>query len=60
MAVNTYSTVQHISDMDTVIHSGLQLFDVLATMQLPEIQIFDNSGVRKEFDEITKRLQQGK
>ena len=60
VAVNTYSTVQHISDMDTVIHSGLQLFDVLATMQLPEIQIFDNSGVRKEFDEITKRLQQGK
>ena len=60
VAVNTYTTVQHISDMDTVIHSGMQLFDVLATMQLPEIQIFDNSGVRKEFDEITKRLQQGK
>ena len=60
VAVNTYATVQHISDMDTVIHSGLQLFDVLASMQLPEIQIFDNSGVRKEFDEITKRLQQGK
>jgi len=60
VAVNTYTTVQHISDMDTVIHSGLQLFDVLSSMQLPEIQIFDNSGVRKEFDEITKRLQQGK
>lgn len=59
IAVNTYTTVQHISDMDSVIHAGLQLFDVLAAMQLPEIQIFDNSDVRREFEEITKRLQQG-
>ncbi len=60
VAVNTYSTVQHISDMDTVIHSGLELFDVLASMQLPEIQPFDNTGVRKEFDQITRRLEAAK
>lgn len=60
VAVNTYSTVQHISDMDTVIHSGLELFDVLASMQLPEIQPFDNTGVRQEFDQITRRLEAAK
>lgn len=56
VAVNTYSTVQHISDMNTVIHSGLELFDALSSMQLPEFKAFDSSGVRGEFDEITKRL----
>lgn len=58
VAANTYATVQHISDMNAVIQSGMQLFDMLAAMQLPEIQAFDSSGVRREFDEITRRLQQ--
>lgn len=58
VAANTYATVQHISDMNAVIQSGMQLFDMLAAMQLPEIQVFDSSGVRREFDEITRRLRQ--
>ncbi|MDY2647981.1 MAG: hypothetical protein SOV63_04150, partial [Pyramidobacter porci] len=58
VAANTYATVQHISDMNAVIQSGMQLFDMLAAMQLPELQAFDSSGVRREFDEITRRLQQ--
>ena len=58
VAANTYATVQHISDMNAVVQSGMQLFDMLAAMQLPEIQAFDSSGVRREFDEITRRLQQ--
>ena len=52
VAANTYATVQHISDMNAVVQSGMQLFDMLA------IQAFDSSGVRREFDEITRRLQQ--
>ena len=58
LAANTYATVQHISDMNAVVQSSMQLFDMLAAMQLPEIQAFDSSGVRREFDEITRRLQQ--
>lgn len=58
VATNTYATVQHISDMNAVVQSSMQLFDMLAAMQLPEIQAFDSSGVRREFDEITRRLQQ--
>lgn len=58
VAANTYATVQHISDMNAVVQSSMQLFDMLAAMQLPEIQAFDSSGVRREFDEITRRLQQ--
>ena len=58
VAANTYATVQHISDMNAVVQSSMQLVDMLAAMQLPEIQAFDSSGVRREFDEITRRLQQ--
>ena len=58
VAANTYATVQHISDMNAVVQSSMQLFDMLAAMRLPEIQAFDSSGVRREFDEITRRLQQ--
>lgn len=57
VALNTYATVRHISDMSTVMRSGIQLFDILSAMQLPEIQSFESAGVRKEFDEITRRLQ---
>ncbi len=57
VADNTYSTVQHISDMDAVVHSGLELFDVLTSMQMPELVPFDNSSVRKEFEQITHRLE---
>ncbi|MDY3868694.1 MAG: hypothetical protein SOZ52_04935 [Pyramidobacter sp.] len=57
VAVNTYATVRHISDMSSVIKSGIQLFDALSAMQLPEIQAFESAGVRREFDEITRRLQ---
>ena len=57
VAANTYATVRHISDMSTVMRSGLRLFDVLSSMQLPEIRTFHSDSVRKEFDEITRRLQ---
>ncbi len=57
VADNTYSTVQHISDMDAVVHSGLELFDVLSSMQMPDLVPFDNSSVRKEFEQITHRLE---
>jgi hypothetical protein len=57
VAANTYATVRHISDMSTVMRSGLRLFDVLSSMQLPEIQTFESDSVRREFDEITRRLQ---
>lgn len=57
VAMNTYATVQHISDIYSVIHSGLNLFGALESMQMPEFQPFDNSAVKKEFGEITRRLQ---
>lgn len=58
VAVNTYATVQHLSDMSSVVHSGLQLFDMLTSMQLPDLKAFDSTELRQEFDEITRRLQQ--
>jgi hypothetical protein len=60
VAMNTYATVQHINDIYSVIHSGLNLFSALESMQMPEFQPFDSTAVKKEFSEITRRLQSRK
>lgn len=56
VAINTFQTVQNASDLSNLIQLGFKLFDSLSAMQLPQIQIFENSTIRKEFEEITRRL----
>ena len=41
-----------------MIQSGLKLFDALIALQIPEIQTFENAGVRREFEELTRRLRE--
>lgn len=57
VASNTFKTVQNVSDLSTLIRNGLRFFDSLSAMQLPQIEVFENSVVKKEFEEITRRLQ---
>lgn len=56
IAMNTYDTVQHVSDISDVIKASLKASDLIATMQPPEIRAFDDTGLREQMDEITKRL----
>ena len=58
VAKNTYDTVRHSSDLSAMIQSGLKLFDTLIALQIPEIQTFENAGVRREFEELTRRLRE--
>ena len=58
VAKNTYDTVRHSSDLSEMIQSGLKLFDALIALQIPEIQTFENAGVRREFEELTRRLRE--
>ena len=56
LAENTYRTVRSSGDLRALIRSGLDLFDAVHALSLPEIQPFENDTIRKEFDEINKRL----
>jgi hypothetical protein len=58
VAKNTYDTVRHSSDLSGLIQSGLKLFDTLIALQVPEIQTFENAGIRREFEELTRRLRE--
>ncbi len=56
LAENTYKTVRSSGDLRTLIRDGLNLFDAMEALSMPEIQLFDNDAIRKEFNEINKRL----
>ena len=56
LAENTYRTVRSSGDLRNLIRSGLELFDSIHALSMPEILPFENEAIRREFDEINKRL----
>ncbi|NLL36435.1 MAG: hypothetical protein GX256_02795 [Fretibacterium sp.] len=56
LAENTYRTVRSSGDLRTLIRSGLELFDTVHALSMPDLQPFENDAIRKEFDEINKRM----
>ena len=56
LAENTYRTVRSSGDLQTLIRSGLELFDSIHALAMPEIRPFENDAIRREFEEINKRL----
>ncbi|GHS95914.1 hypothetical protein AGMMS50276_13330 [Synergistales bacterium] len=56
VAENTYRTVQSTGDLRALIRSGLNLFDSMQSLLMPQIQPFENDAIRKEFEEINRRL----
>jgi hypothetical protein len=56
VAENTYKTVRSTGDLRNLIRSGLELFDSIQALSMPQIQSFENDAIRKEFEEINKRL----
>jgi len=56
VASATYETVQLSGELSDVIRSSLGLFDTLIALQVPEIQLFENMEVKKQFQEITLSL----
>ena len=56
LAENTYRTVRSTGDLRNLIHSGLELFDSIHTLSMPQFQPFENETIRREFEEINRRL----
>jgi hypothetical protein len=56
VAENTYRTVRSTGDLRNLIRSGLELFDSIHVLSMPQFQPFENETIRKEFEEINKRL----
>lgn len=56
IAMNTYSTVKVSLDVLSLMQDSQRDFQAFSTMQVPEIAPFDNPEIRKEFLNITQKL----
>ena len=56
LAENTYRTVRSTDELRGLIRSGLNLFDTIDALSMPELKIFENGAMRLEFEEINRRL----
>ena len=56
LAENTYRTVRSSGDLRALIHSGLSLFDSIQALSMPQLRPFESEAMRREFEEINKRL----
>ena len=56
VASATYETVRLSGELSDVIRSSIGLFDALMALQVPEIHIFENMEVKRQFQEITLSL----
>lgn len=55
-ANNTYETVKVSSELVAMMKSGQSLFDTLKTIQVPELRVFENLEMKKEFEKLTVQL----
>ncbi|MBQ6001352.1 MAG: hypothetical protein IJL18_00690, partial [Synergistaceae bacterium] len=56
LAENTYRTVRSSGELRRLIRSGLEAFDTVTNLEMPELRIFESGAMRAEFDEINRRL----
>ena len=56
LAENTYKTVRSSAELQSLIHSGLILFDTIDALSMPDLKPFENDVIKFEFQEINKRL----
>ena len=58
VAQNSYDTVSLAMDFLSLVKSTEDSFDALLQLQLPPIEIFDDSSLQTEFTALTKRLKE--
>lgn len=56
LAENTYKTVRSSGELRGLIHSGLNIFDSIGSLTMPDLKMFEGGAMRQEFDEINRRL----
>jgi hypothetical protein len=55
-AKNTYETVKVSSELIAMMKSGQNLFDTLKSLQVPELRVFENLEMKKEFQKLTVQI----
>jgi hypothetical protein len=55
-AKNTYETVKVSSELVAMMKSGQNLFDALKSLQVPELRVFENLEMKKEFQKLTVQM----
>ena len=58
VAENSYQTVSLADDFLALVKSNQDTFDALLQLQLPPIEIFDDTSLQAEFTAITKKLKE--
>ena len=56
LAENTYRTIRSSGELRGLIHTGLNVFDAIGKLSMPELKTFESGIMREEFDEINRRL----
>ncbi|MDR3230107.1 MAG: hypothetical protein LBT65_01590, partial [Synergistaceae bacterium] len=56
VAENTYRTVRSTGDLRNLIRAGLDLFESIQSLSMPQLQAFESETIRREFEEISRRL----
>lgn len=55
-AQNTYRTVAVSRSVATFLHNGRETFTHLMNMTMPELRVFENEALRREFQALTQRM----
>lgn len=58
-ARNTYETVKVSSELVAMMKSSQNVFDTLKNLQIPELRVFQNLEMKKEFEKLTLQLKSG-
>lgn len=58
VAENSFKTVSLADDFLSLVKSNQDAFDALLQLQLPPIEIFDDTSLQAEFTALTKKLQE--
>ena len=58
VAENSFKTVSLANDFLSLVKSNQDTFDALLQLQLPPIEIFDDTSLQAEFTALTKKLQE--
>jgi hypothetical protein len=56
-AKNSYETVKISTELVAMMRSGRNLFDALKNIQIPELRVFENLEMKKEFEKLTLQLE---
>ncbi|CAM3966207.1 hypothetical protein VRRI112168_08115 [Vreelandella rituensis] len=57
VAANTYRTVALSASVTTLIRDGINTFETLSNLQVPDAAEFQNAEIREEFRKLTARLE---